>query len=257
MSGNSDRGSKQKQASPQDETFLSRWSRRKVEGAVIPEVAAPAAAAPDVGWENPSKDEPASAKMAGMPHQQPMSPASSREKPELPSIESLTPDADFSPFMAKDVDPSLRNQAMKKLFADPHYGFDNMDKLDIYIDDYSKPDPIPIEMLKKMYQSKSLGLFDDAKETASEVDGRALSGAPGGSSHPAAELGHPPAQEMSAPDLQGGQLSDPSLQSDSAPLAATSAGGNSANNHKKIKAITRADIAANDSTAATDNSQSQ
>jgi hypothetical protein len=193
--------------------------------------------------------------MAGMPHQQPISPASSREKPELPSIESLTPEADFSPFMAKDVDPSLRNQAMKKLFADPHYGFDNMDKLDIYIDDYSKPDPITLEMLKMMYQSKSLGLFDDDKETASEVDGSALRRAPGGSSHPAAEFGHPPAQETSVPDLQDGPLLDLGPQSDSAPQAVTSAGGNSSNNHKKIKAITRADNAANDGTAPTDNSQ--
>ena len=65
------------------------------------------------------------------------------------------------------IDPALRNQAMKKLFADPHYGFDKMDKLDIYIDDYSKPDPIPLEMLKMMYQSKSLFLFaDEEKEDA-------------------------------------------------------------------------------------------
>ena len=85
----------------------------------------------------------------------------------LPPIESLTHEADFTPFMARDVDPALRNQAMKKLFADPHYGFDKMDKLDIYIDDYSKPDPIPLEMLKMMYQSKSLFLFaDEEKEDA-------------------------------------------------------------------------------------------
>jgi hypothetical protein len=34
-----------------------------------------------------------------------------------------------------------------------------MDRLDIYIDDYSIPDPIPMEMLKRMVQSESLGLF--------------------------------------------------------------------------------------------------
>jgi hypothetical protein len=31
--------------------------------------------------------------------------------------------------------------------------------LDIYIDDYSIPDPIPMEMLKRMVQSETLGLF--------------------------------------------------------------------------------------------------
>jgi hypothetical protein len=46
---------------------------------------------------------------------------------------------------------------MKKLFSDPHFNI--MDRLDIYIDDYSIPDPIPMEMLKRMVQSESLGLF--------------------------------------------------------------------------------------------------
>ena len=31
---------------------------------------------------------------------------------------------------------------MKKLFSDPH--FNVMDGLDTYIDDYGKPDPIPL-----------------------------------------------------------------------------------------------------------------
>lgn len=77
----------------------------------------------------------------------------------LPSIEHLTGESDFSPFMKADVTPALRNQAMKKLFTDPHYNI--MDGLDIYIDDYGKPDPIPPAMLRMMHQAKSLGLFDN------------------------------------------------------------------------------------------------
>jgi hypothetical protein len=46
---------------------------------------------------------------------------------------------------------------MKKMFSDPH--FNVMDGLDIYIDDYSKPDPIPLEMLKRMVQSDMLNIF--------------------------------------------------------------------------------------------------
>ena len=42
---------------------------------------------------------------------------------------------------ARDVAPDVKNAAMKKLFADPH--FNVMDGMDTYIDDYSKPDPIP------------------------------------------------------------------------------------------------------------------
>ena len=40
---------------------------------------------------------------------------------------------------------------MKKLFSDPH--FNVMDGLDTYIDDYGKPDPIPLSMLRRMNQS--------------------------------------------------------------------------------------------------------
>jgi len=53
---------------------------------------------------------------------------------------------------------------LKKLFTDPHFNI--MDGLDTYIDDYSKPDPIPESMLRRMAQSKALGLFDEPEEDA-------------------------------------------------------------------------------------------
>ena len=71
------------------------------------------------------------------------------------SIDRFAPD--FSAFMKPNVDPAVQQAAMKKLFSDPHFNI--MDRLDIYIDDYSIPDPIPMEMLKRMVQSESLGLF--------------------------------------------------------------------------------------------------
>jgi hypothetical protein len=42
--------------------------------------------------------------------------------------------------------------------------------LDIYIDDYSKADPIPLEMLKSMNQSKMLGLFKTAEEKLADAE---------------------------------------------------------------------------------------
>jgi Protein of unknown function (DUF3306) len=80
-------------------------------------------------------------------------------KVELPKIADLTPDSDFTPFMQSGVDSVDRNAALKKLFTDPHYN--QMDGLDIYIDDYGKPDPIPEEMLKRLMASKFLGLFEE------------------------------------------------------------------------------------------------
>jgi hypothetical protein len=82
--------------------------------------------------------------------------------PTLDDVQALTAESDFKPFMAREVDPEVKNAAMKKLFADPHYNV--MDGLDTYIDDYSKPDPLPESMLRKMVSAKFLNLFDDEDE---------------------------------------------------------------------------------------------
>ena len=162
---------------PDDLPFFSRWSMHKT--AALSGAAEAVADAPGAPIEkiNTSTGAPLEAKMPETPRPEPIAPAEvdaeSRPpaKPELPSIDSLTHESDFTGFMAKEVDPGLRNQAMKKLFTNPHYQFEQMDKLDIYIDDYSKPDPIPPEMLRSMYQSKSLFLFDDEeKEKEKEKD---------------------------------------------------------------------------------------
>ena len=87
----------------------------------------------------------------------------------LPPVESLTPESDFSVFMGPGVRPELRQAALKKLFADPHFNL--MDRLDIYIDDYTKPDPIPASMLEQLAQFRNLGGVqpaqppEDGKET--------------------------------------------------------------------------------------------
>ena len=82
--------------------------------------------------------------------------------PTLEDVRSLTPQSDFQPFMQRGVGSEVRNAAMKKLFADPH--FNVMDGLDIYIDDYSKPDPLPQGMLERMVQSDMLNLFRKKSE---------------------------------------------------------------------------------------------
>jgi hypothetical protein len=65
-------------------------------------------------------------------------------------LKNLGPDSDFGVFLREEVSETIRRQAMKKLFADPH--FNVMDRLDIYIDDYSISDPIPPEMLAGLRQ---------------------------------------------------------------------------------------------------------
>jgi len=91
--------------------------------------------------------------------------------PELPSLESLKGLAsDYKPFMQPEVDAATRGAALKNLFSDPH--FNQMDGLDVYIDDYSKVEPLPSPMLRVLNQVKHLGLFDDEnKETAEAAMG--------------------------------------------------------------------------------------
>jgi len=70
----------------------------------------------------------------------------------LPSLESLTIDSDYSPFMQPGVDDAMKRGALKKLFSDPR--FNVMDGLDVYIDDYSKPDPIDAAIVRTLTQAR-------------------------------------------------------------------------------------------------------
>jgi hypothetical protein len=131
--------------------FLGRWSRRKaglepegLDGAA-PELKAKVTPAP-------APQDKKTIESASTPAEEETLP------PTLEDAESIDRFApDFSAFMQPNVDPAVQQAAMKKLFSDPHFNI--MDRLDIYIDDYSIPDPIPMEMLKRMVQSESLGLF--------------------------------------------------------------------------------------------------
>jgi hypothetical protein len=78
----------------------------------------------------------------------------------------LSHESDYSRFVASGVDEGVKRAAMRKLFSDPH--FNVMDGLDTYIDDYGKPDPIPMAMLRQMNQSKILRLFE-VEEQAEEA----------------------------------------------------------------------------------------
>jgi hypothetical protein len=138
--------------------FLGRWARRKSDVLQGKAVQEPAVIA------KPALPEPVESQVQAGPAQL------AKEPPELSldDVNLLTKDSDFKPFMAQNVASDVRNAAMKKLFADPH--FNVMDGLDIYIDDYSKPDPIPEAMLRAMTSSKFLKLFDQEDEAEKKGD---------------------------------------------------------------------------------------
>ncbi len=156
-------------ADDRDAGFLSRWSRRKAlarDGAALPEPPPPAPAAPTAA-RMPPPPAPPSAAAAPVAPPAPAEPAPPAP-PTLDDARALTPDADFSRFVAPDVSPEVRNTALRQLFADPHYNV--MDGLDIYIEDYGRPDPLPAGMLRQMAQAAALGLFSDEPAPAPAPD---------------------------------------------------------------------------------------
>ena len=124
------------------EKFLSRWSRLKRDTKV---------AEPDLAGQTAQADRPGVT-----------APLQQREKeggaestlPQLPPVDELTLDSDFRGFFHPKVDEDVKRAALKKLFSDPH--FNVMDGLDTYIDDYSKPDPLPVEMLAQMRSAQKI-----------------------------------------------------------------------------------------------------
>jgi hypothetical protein len=139
-----------------ESSFLSRWSRRKVavrEGKAVPSEppAAPAPATPVVA--------PAQADGAVAPAP---APVEAEPPPTLADAAMLQPGDNIARFVASGVDQAVKRAALKTLFADPH--FNVMDGLDIYIDDYSKSEPIPMDVLRSMRQSEALGLFEPTDE---------------------------------------------------------------------------------------------
>ena len=191
---------------------LRRWSARKraavVEGRGETTVPAKEPAAP-------APPEPAAATTAPVTQKAgPGSVDAAAPPTVLPPVETLTPASDFTPFMRPDVDPALRRAALHKLFADPH--FNVMDGLDVYIDDYSKPDPISPEMVRTLRHARYIfsppatrvneaGFVEDVPEEA-----------------PAPQAGEPGSPALEAPGSAEGNPAAGAL-ADAGPAPATPA----------------------------------
>ena len=138
--------------------FLGRWSKRKAgidnkeDPSLVKKVETPKEASSTLPVEKASEEAPPPATLE-----------------DVAKIDRFDPD--FSAFMKPDVDPAVQQAALKKMFTDPHFNI--MDGLDIYIDDYSKPDPLPPGMLERMVQSDMLNLFrKKGEEPASQDDAK-------------------------------------------------------------------------------------
>ncbi len=152
--------------------FLSRWSKRKADvrqgRAVVEEVRTAVAPSTTTNARSPlaPQQSGADALMAQRASvdgvdatRKPSHDTANQPVPTMEDVQHLNADSNFAGFMSSKVAPEVKNAAMKKLFSDPH--FNVMDGLDIYIDDYGIPDPLPAGMLEQMTSIDGLNLFND------------------------------------------------------------------------------------------------
>lgn len=156
-----------------DEGFLRRWSRRK------------RSARSDQGAEDQSsRHEPEPAPEALDPHALPRrderDTLEGKTDADMPPIESLDENSDYSVFMSPKVSAALRRQALRKLFDQP--SFNVRDKLDCHAGNFTKFEPlgdtITADMRHQMERAARLAqetLNEDCSR-ASAVEGREHSG---------------------------------------------------------------------------------
>jgi hypothetical protein len=152
-----------------NEGFLKRWSRLKAE--------------PEAPELPPAVPEPA-----------PAVAVNDTPLPTLDDAAKLTAESDYSAFVGRGVDSSVRRLAMKKLFADPHFNL--VDGLDIYMGDYNLPSPVSDAMLASLTHARSaLGRFDEIVEA---VDAAVATEPSPNIEAPAAEPPAPPSPDQEA-----------------------------------------------------------
>lgn len=131
-----------------DEGFIARWARRKASAHPPPDGATETTAAEEA--------QPAPAPIPAL---------------SLADVRRLAPNADFRPFLARGVAVDVRRAALKKLFADPHFSV--MDGLDSHVGDYSRADPLPPSVARRLVAERFMRRFDPAEPPDSPPTPRA------------------------------------------------------------------------------------
>jgi hypothetical protein len=121
----------------QEEGFAGRWSRLKAETRAKEAEAALAAETPAV---------PVAAPETAAPAEEP-----AEAKIELPPLESLTKDSDYSLFMRADVADGTRKEALRKLWTlDPHFAA--IDISECHSIDFNAVQTFPEGLLNTIYR---------------------------------------------------------------------------------------------------------
>jgi hypothetical protein len=144
-----------------NESVLSRWSRRKQE-VQVREASDETSALDD----SASLAAPVSDEIAQAP--EPLTDA------DMPDVDSLDEDSDFSGFMSPGVSDELRNLALRKLFHAPEFNI--RDGLDEYDEDYTTfeklGDIVTCDMKHQieMQEQKQREALEQEKQAAAEAE---------------------------------------------------------------------------------------
>lgn len=158
-----------------DEPFLSRWSRlkRRHGGAAPVPAETMEPAAPQA--EPPTADAvPAVAEPPAVPADEDPAP---EPELELPPIESLTAESDYTPFLRAGVPEEAHRAALRKLWtSDPVYA--NLDGLKDYDDDYGAlfDGSVSVKTLYRVGQGFLDAIGDEAPAPVAEGGAEAVPG---------------------------------------------------------------------------------
>ena len=136
----------------EQEKFLQRWARLKSDGRPQSLPTGDRLAKNVGSHDDAVQDGPA----AATPVQ--------KTSPTLDDAALLTPDSDYSAYVAHGVDKAVRRTALKKLFSDPHFNL--LDGLDIYMGDYNQASPVSASMLAALQQAQ--GFLQRVSETVED-----------------------------------------------------------------------------------------
>jgi hypothetical protein len=144
-----------------NESALSRWSRRKQEAQVR-----------EAGDESPVLDD--SANLASPVSEEIAQTPELLTDADMPDIDSLDEDSDFTGFMSPGVSDELRNIALRKLFHAPEFNI--RDGLDEYDEDYTTfeklGDIVTCDMKHQieMQEQKQREALEQEQQTAAEAE---------------------------------------------------------------------------------------
>ena len=163
----------------EQENFLSRWSRRKQIAKDEALLAEPEEPLKEVSLEA-DLDADQALEVQAVDQELEPEPAPALTDEDMPPIESLNEESDFSMFMSRGVSDELRNLALKKLFKATV--FNVRDGLDEYDEDYTSFEKlgdivtcdmkhaIEMEAKKKLEKEAELMNEDDVEQDEIEMD---------------------------------------------------------------------------------------